>query len=91
MNTIQNWFIEVAAKKMVPSLIRAALAAGIGLLVAHAGLLAKVGINYDQTAQTITVHLGALQDWLMTAGLGLVTAILTMIQHHATQLVVSKQ
>lgn len=82
MDTIKSWFINVAAKQMIPSLVRAGLAAGTGLLVAHAGLLAGCGIIYDKVGGTITIHLGALQDWLVTGGLGAITAILAALQHH---------
>ena len=40
MDSLKSWFVNIAAKEMLPSLVRAGLAAATGLLVAHAGLLA---------------------------------------------------
>ena len=81
-DSIRSWFVNIAAKQMLPSLVRAGLAAGTGLLVAHAGLLAGLGITYDKVGGVITIHLGALQDWLVAGGLGSITAILAALQHH---------
>lgn len=90
MDSLKTWFIEVAAKKMVPSLVRAVIAAGVGLLVAHAGVLASLGITYVAATQTITIHLGTLQDWLVMGGLGSITALLTALQHHTEATVTGK-
>ena len=87
MESIKQWMYEVALKKAIPSAIRAILAAFCGILVAHAGVLAKAGINYDAAAQTVTLHLGALSDWMVAGGLGLATAALAIIQHHAETIV----
>ena len=87
---MKDYLIEVILKKMLPSAVRAILAAFTGLLVAHAGVLAKAGVAYDAAAQTVTLHLSTFDDWAVAAGLGLVTAILAMIQHHATQAIAPK-
>lgn len=85
MDSFKVWLIEVGIKKALPSLARAAIAGFVGLLIAHSGELAKLGIGYDKTAGIVTIHLGALQDWLVAGGLGAITSILAIIQHHTTQ------
>lgn len=82
MDSLKVWLIEVGLKKMGPSLIRAAIAGGLGLIAAHANVLANFGIVYDKVAGTITLHLDTLDVWLMTVGLGTITALLTAAQHH---------
>lgn len=84
MSSFQTWLVEVGAKKMVPSLVRAALAGLVGLIAAHQGLLTGLGIVYDPTGGTVVVHLGALRDWLDAGSLGVVASVLAALQHHAT-------
>lgn len=79
---MKDWLINVGLSKFGPSVIRAALAGLTGLLLAHAGVLAKLGVVYDGTAHTVTLHLSALQEWLDVSGLGLIAGILTIGQHH---------
>lgn len=84
MDSIKLWLINVGLKKMGPSLIRAALAFFVGIMAAHAGILATLGVVYDATAKTVTLHIDTLQTWLLGGGLGLITAALTAAQHHTT-------
>lgn len=84
MDSIKLWMMNVGVKQMGPSLIRAGVAFGVGITAAHAGMLAQFGVVYDKAANTITLHIGTLQTWLLGGGLGLVTAFLTAAQHHTT-------
>src|SRR4051812_42839098 len=83
MENIKAWLIQVGIKKMGPSAIRAALAAFIGIVMAHAGMLEKFGIVYDQASNTLMLHLTALQQWADVTGLGLLAAAFMAAQHHA--------
>lgn len=82
MDSIKSWVINVAIRKMGPSAIRAALAAFVAILVAHAGLLEKFGVVYDQATNTLMLHLSALQEWADVSGLGLIAAAFMAAQHH---------
>jgi len=82
MDNLKIWLIEVALKKLGPSIIKTGLATLLGLLAAHQGMLSSLGITYDKTAGLITLNLGMLQTWLLAGGMGLVTALLTVVQHH---------
>lgn len=82
MDSFKTWLLEVGLKKMGPSLLKTGLAALVGLLAAHQGMLTSLGIVYDATAQTVTLHLDALQTWLLAGGMGLITALMTASQHH---------
>lgn len=82
-NSVKMWAIQVGIKKMGPSLVRAALAWILALVAAHEGLLAAFGIVYDQAAKTLILHVDTLESWLLGAGLGLITASLAAVQHHA--------
>lgn len=67
---------------MGPSAIRAGMAALVGLLIAHAEWLAKLGIVYDQATNTVLFHLTTLSVWAGTAGIGLIAALFMGAQHH---------
>lgn len=82
MDTIKLWLINVGVKQMGPSLIRAAVAWMVALVVAHQGALTGFGVVYDSSANTLTLHIGVLQEWLLGGGIGLVAAFLTAAQHH---------
>ena len=90
MEAIKLWIINVGIKKLGPSFIRAALAWVIALVAAHQGILATFGIIYDKAANTLTLHLGTLEGWLLGAGLGVITAALAAAQHH-TEAVITKK
>lgn len=82
MQALKIWLVQVGIKKLGPSLIRAALAWIVALFAAHAGMLATFGIVYDKVANTLTLHIGTLESWLLGVGLGLITASLAAAQHH---------
>lgn len=83
MDSLKLWFLNVALKQMGPSLIRAAIAWVIAMIMAHAGVLAIFGVVYDAATKTITLHLDTLQTWLLGGGLGILTAFLRAGQHHS--------
>lgn len=82
MDSLKTWLIEVGFKKIAPSLITGALAALVGLLTAHKGILSSMGITYDPSGNTIDLHLNTLAGYLVVAGTGLLTAFFTAAQHH---------
>lgn len=82
MNSIKIWLLNVGLRQMGPSAIRAAIAALVGLLVAHSGMLEKLGIVYIAASEDIVIHLTTLKAWLGVTGIGLITALLTAAQHH---------
>ncbi len=82
MDSLKEWFIEVAVKKMGPSLVKGAIAALLGILMAHQGLLDALGISYDKPGNTIDINLTTFSVWAVTAGTGLITALFTAVQHH---------
>lgn len=81
---MKDWLINVGIQKAGPSLIRAALAALVGVLLAHANDLSAIGIVYDKTTDTILWHLNSAREWAGTVGLGLIASLFTVAQHHAT-------
>lgn len=82
MDSIKLWFINIGLKQMGPSLIRAAVAFVVATVAAHTGALAHFGVIYDKASNTLTLHINALQDWMLGGGLGLIAAFLTAAQHH---------
>jgi hypothetical protein len=79
---MKTYVVEVLIKKMGPSAVRAGLAAFIGIILAHQGMLAKFGVVYDQASNTLSLHLSTLQEWCDVSGMGLIAAVLMGIQHH---------
>lgn len=73
---------------MGPSLIKGALAALVGLIAAHQGILSHIGITYDPSGHTIDLDLDTLSGYVMVAGGGLLTAFFTAMQHHTVAAVV---
>jgi xanthine/uracil permease len=84
VDSIKEWLLEVGAKKLLPSLIKGAIAALVGLVLAHKGVLDAIGVSYDAPGRTIDINLDTLTIWLVTVGTGLVTALFTALQHHTT-------
>jgi hypothetical protein len=82
MSSLKEWFIEVAVKKLLPSLAKGAIAALVGIIAAHHGILDAIGVSYDAPGRTIDINLDTLTIWLVTIGTGLMTAAFTAIQHH---------
>ena len=81
---LKNLAIEFGVKTMLPSAIRAVVAVGIGLYLAHQGVLNEMGVVYDSVKDTVTLHLGTLKAWLAVSGIGLFTAIMAAGQKAAT-------
>jgi hypothetical protein len=79
---MKDWIINVGIQKGGPSLIRAALAGLIGILLAHSNQLAALGIVYDKPTDTILWHLTTAREWMGTIGLGLVASMFMVGQHH---------
>lgn len=90
MDSLKNWLIEVLLKKMGPSLIKGALAAGLGLLAAHQGVLNGLGITWDPSGHTIDIDLDALGAWALMAGSGSIMALFTGLQHHTVAAIADK-
>jgi len=90
MDSFKTWLIEVAIKKMGPSLIKGAIAAGVGVMAAHQGLLNSLGITWDGSGHVIQIDTDILSSWLLVAGSGSIMAFLTAIQHHTVAAVVEK-
>ena len=90
MSNIKTWFVEVAIKKLGPSLIKGAMGAGLAYLAAKQGLLVQFGVVYDAAAQTLTLHLDTFQGWILASGTGLIMASLTAGQHATTAVITGK-
>ncbi len=88
MDSLKTWAVEVLIKKMGPSLVKGALAALVGLVAAHQGILASLGITAD--THTLTINLDTFSNWLLVAGTGGIMALLTAIQHHAAAAIEKK-
>lgn len=82
MDSLKEWIIEVAIKKMGPSLVKGAIAALVGILMAHQGLLDALGISYDKPGNTIDINLTTFSVWAVTMLTGGATALFTALQHH---------
>ena len=87
MDSLKNWFVEVGIKKFGPSAIRGGIGIVSAYMLAHAGAFEKLGIFYDQAAQTITVHLSALQDGLDVALLASIAGLIKVLNYHGGQVV----
>lgn len=74
----------------MPSLIKGAIAALVGLLLAHQGVLDAIGVSYDAAGRTIDINLDKFTVWLVAGGTGLITALFTAIQHHTVAAVEGK-
>lgn len=90
MDSLKEWVIEVGVKKLMPSLVKGAIAALVGLFLAHKGVLDAIGVSYDATGRTIDINLDTLTIWLVTIGTGLITALFTALQHHTIAAVEGK-
>ena len=82
MDSFKIWMVEVFAKKIGPSLIKGALAALVGYVAAHHGLLASFGLTYDPTQNTLNLDLDTFGKYLLIVGTGAITALFTALQHH---------
>lgn len=82
MESLKTWIIEVAVKKIVPNVASAALAALVGYLLAHAGQLSAMGIDYDAVDNTIDISLNKFKEWMIITGPVVVTGIWTLVRHH---------
>jgi hypothetical protein len=82
MDSFKTWMVEVGWKKIAPSLIKGAMAALVGLIAAHQGILAHLGITYDPNGHTIDLDLDTLSGYMVVAGTALLTAFFTAVQHH---------
>ena len=82
MDSLKEWIIEVAVKKMGPSLVKGAIAALVGLMLAHQGVLDALGISYDKVGNTIDINLTTFSIWAVTLLTGGFTALFTALQHH---------
>jgi len=87
MDSLKVWVVEVLYKKLGPSLIKGALAAVVGLVAAHHGALASIGITYDPTQNTLNLDLDTFGKYLLPLGAGFLTMGFTALQHHATAVV----
>lgn len=87
MDSLKTWLVEVGFKKIAPSLIKGALAALVGLIAAHQGVLSHMGITYDPVGHDINLDLDTFSGYVMVAGGGLLTAIFTAMQHHTVAVV----
>lgn len=82
MDSLKEWVIQVGIKKMGPSLVKGAIAALVGLMMAHQGILDALGVSYDKAGNTIDINLTTLSIWVVSLMTGGMTAIFTAIQHH---------
>jgi hypothetical protein len=83
-DSFKTWLVEVACKQMGPSIIKAALAAVTGYILAHAGALSAMGVDYDSVDNTIDISLNKLSAWALVAGPAGIMGLMTLFQHHAT-------
>lgn len=82
MDNFETYFSEVILKKLLPSLIRGALAGLVALIAAHQGLLQSLGVVYTPSVDQITLNLTTFSKWLLIVGGGGITAFFALIQHH---------
>lgn len=84
MDSLKTWLVEVGYRKIAPSLVKGAIAAGLSILATHQGVLNSIGITWDGSGHVIQIDTDILSSWLLVAGSGLVMALFTTIQHHTT-------
>lgn len=82
LTTVKTWLLEVALKKLVPSLLRGALAAMAAFLMAHANVLAHFGVSYDSAKEVLSVDFGTLKVILGSLMVGGIASALRLVQHH---------
>lgn len=87
MENFRTWLVEVAWKKMGPSLIKGAVAAGIGIMATHQGILNSLGITWDSSGHVIQLDTDILSNWMLAGGAGAIMALLSLISHHGTAVV----
>lgn len=82
MDSLKTWLVEVGYKKLAPSLIKGALAALVGLIAAHQGMLEVIGIVYDKVGNCLVIDLDKFANWMFVISSGGIEAIMTALQHH---------
>lgn len=82
VDQMKIWFIEVAIKKMLPSLIKTSIMALIAYMAAHQNLLSALGVSWAAQGHSINIDLDTLSAWALIAIPGAITALLTAFQHH---------
>lgn len=82
MDSLKTWLVEVGYKKLAPALIKGALAALVGLIAAHQGMLQVIGIVYDKAGNCLVIDLDKFANWMFVASSGGIMSLLTIIQHH---------
>lgn len=87
MDSFKTWIVEVAWKKMGPSLIKGAIAAGLGVMATHQGILNSLGITWDAAGHVIQIDLDMFSTWAIMGGSGVIMALFTAIQHHSVAVV----
>lgn len=87
MDSLKEWLIEVAVKKMAPSAIRGAILGIFSWVLAKQGALAAFGIVADQASHTITIHLDQLSMFLIAGLPAALAAGIKMVNHHADEVV----
>lgn len=85
MSSIKLWLIEVGIKKFGPSAVRGAILGIGGWVVAKEGILAPLGILYDQTTHILTIHLDTLSIWAVAGLPALGAGLIKVANHHADQ------
>lgn len=93
MDTFKTYLVEVVWKKYGPSLVKGAIAAFMGYLASHAGILESWGITSgvwplswpsgsEPSGHVILIELDTISAAKITAIGGFVMATFTAIQHH---------
>lgn len=101
MDALKTWLVEVALKKMGPSLVKGALAALVGYLAAHQGLLEAWGITsgtwplrwtngQQPSGHVILIELDTISGSALVVVTGLIMSLFTAAQHHTVAAVVGK-
>ncbi len=87
MDSLKQWMVEVAVKKMGPSAIRGAIIGIFSWILAKQGALAAFGIVADQATHTVTIHLDQLSMVLIAGLPAALAAAIKMVNHHADEVV----
>lgn len=82
LQNFKIYLIEIGLKKIVPMAVIGGITALCSLLAAHKGMLSPLGIDFDPTDRTIDISLDTLQNWMIVALGGGITALMAVIKHH---------
>lgn len=101
MESLKTYLIEVGLKRLGPSFVKGAIAALVGFLAAHQGILETWGVTLgnwplawpagqEPSGRVILIELDTLSATAMIVFTGLAMTFLTAMQHHTTAAIKGK-